>query len=114
MAERAWHEQGLRDAALAGDAVAWRTLIDTHADAVRRYLAWRLGGPVDYLDDLAQEWKETPKRYELYVREYGLLLTSRDLAPPDAITVQELWKQTLIEKAASEAKKAKEKTVSPK
>ena len=55
MAERAWHEQGLRDAALAGDAVAWRALIDQHAEAVRRYLAWRLGGRLHAVDDLAQE-----------------------------------------------------------
>ncbi len=55
MAERAWHEQGLRDAALAGDAVAWRALIDNHADSVRRYLAWWLGGRLDQIDDLAQE-----------------------------------------------------------
>ena len=52
--------------------------------------------------------QETPKRFDLYVREYGLLLTSRDLAPPDAITVQELWKQARLEKAAKEAKKSQE------
>lgn len=56
----------------------------------------------------AQQGKETPRRYELYVREYGLLLTSRDLAPPDAITVQDLWKQSQFEKAAAEAKKAQD------
>ena len=56
----------------------------------------------------APQRKEIPKRYDLYVREYGLLLTSRDLAPPDAITVQELWKQAQYEKAAKEAKKAQE------
>ncbi|MFT3880641.1 MAG: hypothetical protein QM703_13380 [Gemmatales bacterium] len=48
------------------------------------------------------------KGYVLYVREYGLLLTTRELAPPDAITVQELWKQSQFEKAAAEAKKAQE------
>ncbi len=55
MAERAWHEQGLRDAALAGDARAWRVLVEQHQDAVRRYLAWRLGGCLSTLDDLTQE-----------------------------------------------------------
>lgn len=56
----------------------------------------------------ARQSNDSPKRYELYVREYGLLMTSRDLAPPDAITVQELWKQSQFEKAAVEAKKAQE------
>jgi len=56
----------------------------------------------------APQRQETPKRFDLYVREYGLLLTSRDLAPPDAMTVQELWKQVRLEKAAKEAKKAQE------
>ncbi|HQR09476.1 MAG TPA: RNA polymerase sigma factor [Gemmatales bacterium] len=55
MSEQAWHEQGLRDAALAGDAEAWRVLVEKHQAAVRRYLAWRLGGCVATLDDLAQE-----------------------------------------------------------
>jgi hypothetical protein len=61
----------------------------------------------------APQRQETPKRFDLYVREYGLLLTSRDLAPPDAMTVQELWKQALLEKAAKEAKKPQE-NVTPK
>ena len=61
----------------------------------------------------APERQEMPKRFDLYVREYGLLLTSRDLAPPDAITVQELWKQARMEKAAKEAKKSQE-NVAPK
>lgn len=50
------------------------------------------------------------KRYDLYVREYGLLLTKRDLAPPDAITVQELLKQSQYEKAAKAMKKAETET----
>jgi hypothetical protein len=52
-----------------------------------------------------------PARYDLYVREYGLLLADRQNVPPDAITVQEFWKQTRTEKAAKEkadAEKAKE------
>ncbi len=61
----------------------------------------------------APQRQETPKRFDLYVREYGLLLTSHDLAPPDALTVQELWKQARLEKAAKEAKKAQE-NVAPK
>ena len=58
----------------------------------------------------APQRHDTPKRHELYVREYGLLLTSRDLAPPDAITVQELWKQAQLEKATERMKKAMETT----
>ena len=58
----------------------------------------------------APQRQETPKRFDLYVREYGLLLTSRDLAPSDAITVQELWKQVQFEKAAKETKKLQEST----
>lgn len=55
MSEQAWHEQGLRDAALAGNAEAWRVLVTNHQDAVRRYLSWRLGGSLSFLDDLVQE-----------------------------------------------------------
>jgi len=62
----------------------------------------------------APQRQETPKRFDLYVREYGLLLTSRDLAPSDAITVQELWKQVQFEKAAKEAKKSQENAPSKK
>ena len=29
------------------------------------------------------------------VREYGLLVTNKDLAPPDAVSVFEFWKQRL-------------------
>lgn len=50
------------------------------------------------------------KRYDLYVREYGLLLTKRELAPPDAITVQDLLKQSQYEKAAKAMKKAETET----
>lgn len=55
MAEQAWLEQGLRDAALAGDPNAWRALIDRHTEQLRRYIAWRLGGQLHAIDDLAQE-----------------------------------------------------------
>ncbi len=37
--------------------------------------------------------KEVAKRHDLYVREYGLLLTSYDLAPSDAITLQQMMQQ---------------------
>lgn len=38
-------------------------------------------------------------RYEIYVREYGLLVADPKTAPPGAITVQEFWKQVRAEKA---------------
>ncbi len=61
MAERAWVETGLREAALAGDACAWRRLVTDHVEPLRRYLAWRLGGLHD-VDDLAQEvWLQAAK-----------------------------------------------------
>lgn len=56
----------------------------------------------------APQRKEVPKRFDLYVREYGLLLTSQDLAPSDAITVSELVKQLKFEKAAKANRKAQE------
>jgi hypothetical protein len=39
-----------------------------------------------------------------YVREYGLLVTAREVSPPNALTVFELWKQPL-KKDADEQKK---------
>jgi hypothetical protein len=44
-------------------------------------------------------------RYELYVREYGLMLAGKDQAPSDAVTVQQLWKQARAERAAAEQPK---------
>jgi hypothetical protein len=43
-----------------------------------------------------------PLRFDLYLREYGLLLSTPDLAPPDAITVQQYWKQLQAERASKE------------
>jgi len=72
MSEQAWHEQGLRDAALAGDAQAWRLLVEQHQDAVRRYLAWRLGGYRSVIDDLAQEsWLIAARSLRRFAPERG-------------------------------------------
>jgi hypothetical protein len=49
-----------------------------------------------------------PGRYEIYVRDYGLLLADAETAPPGAVTVQDFWKQVRAEKA-KEAKKAEPK-----
>lgn len=72
MAERAWHEQGLRDAALAGNADAWRMLVEQHAEPVRRYLAWRLGGSLSVVDDLTQEsWLIAARSLRQFAPERG-------------------------------------------
>jgi hypothetical protein len=34
-----------------------------------------------------------PRKYQFYVREYGILIATKDLAPPDALTVAQFWKQ---------------------
>ena len=41
----------------------------------------------------------------IVVREYGLLVTSKTAAPPDALSVQEFWKQTAAPKAEDAPKK---------
>ena len=43
-------------------------------------------------------------RYDLYVREYGFLLESKDLAPPKSLTVAEFAKEVRAEKAATPKK----------
>jgi len=40
-----------------------------------------------------------PARYEIYVREYGLLVADPKNAPPGAATVQDFWRQLKAEKA---------------
>lgn len=42
---------------------------------------------------------QRPKRYELYIREYGLLLADAKNPPSDAITASEFLKQVRTEKA---------------
>lgn len=50
-----WRERGLRDAALGGDAVAWRALYDGAYESVTRYVRWRCGGLADLADDVVQD-----------------------------------------------------------
>lgn len=51
-----------------------------------------------YMALMAPHRKEVAKRHDLYVREYGLLLTTHDLAPPDAMTLQQLVQQMKVKK----------------
>lgn len=75
MAEQVWREHGLRQAALAGEAEAWRTLVHDHAEPLRRYLAWRLGGRLDALDDLTQEvWLQAARSLRLFQPKRGLFM----------------------------------------
>jgi hypothetical protein len=46
-----------------------------------------------------------PMRYELYLREYGLLLSTPELAPPEAITLQQFYRQLQAERKAKEQPK---------
>lgn len=48
-------ESALRDAALRGDADAWRTLYELAACEVSRYVRWRCGGRRDWADDAIQD-----------------------------------------------------------
>ncbi len=50
-----WREHGLRGAALAGNAAAWRTLYDGAFEAVAGYVRWRTRGLADLADDVIQE-----------------------------------------------------------
>ncbi len=51
----AWRERGLRDAALGGDAAAWRALYDGAFERVAGYVRWRYGGLADLADDVVQD-----------------------------------------------------------
>src|SRR5262245_10172424 len=62
-ADRVWRERGLRDAVLAGDGEAWRTLHDESFDALYAYVLWRCGGLRDPTDDIVQQaWLTAVRR----------------------------------------------------
>lgn len=48
-------ERTLRDAALVGDADAWRTLFEGAFRALDGYILWRCGGRRDWADEILQE-----------------------------------------------------------
>lgn len=63
---RVWRESGLREAALAGRAEAWRALFESAYEPVRAYVRWRLGGRADG-DDLVQEaWLVAVRRLKAF------------------------------------------------
>jgi RNA polymerase sigma-70 factor (ECF subfamily) len=60
---RAWRERAVRDAVLAGDAVAWRGWYDDHAPGLAAYVAWRCAGLPDLAEDVLQEtWLTAVRR----------------------------------------------------
>jgi RNA polymerase sigma-70 factor (ECF subfamily) len=62
-ANEAWAERGLRDAALGGDAAAWRNLYDRAFDRVAGYVRWRASGLADLVDDVLQDaWMTAARR----------------------------------------------------
>ena len=73
----------------------------------------RYGGRAGLLGPIKSEGEELPigawfQLYQdqdvsgsiLYVRDYGLLCTTKDTAPPDAPTLTEFWKQKLPSEGA--------------
>lgn len=62
-----WREHGLRGAALAGDAAAWRALYDGAFATVAGYVRWRTGGLADLADDVVQEaWLTAARRLSAF------------------------------------------------
>ena len=62
--DEAWRERGLRDAALGGDAAAWRALYDGAFERVTGYVRWRCGGLADLADDVVQDAWMTAAAFE--------------------------------------------------
>ncbi len=61
--ERVWRERGLRDAVLAGDETAWRTLYQESFAALYAYVLWRCAGLRDAADEVVQEtWLTAVRR----------------------------------------------------
>jgi RNA polymerase sigma-70 factor, ECF subfamily len=61
--ERVWRERGLRDAVLAGDERAWRTLYDESFAGLYAYVLWRCGGLRDRADEVVQDtWLTAVRR----------------------------------------------------
>jgi RNA polymerase sigma-70 factor (ECF subfamily) len=58
-----WRERAIRDAVLAGDAVAWRGWYDAHYADLAAYVRWRCGGLADLAEDVIQEtWLTAVRR----------------------------------------------------
>jgi hypothetical protein len=51
-----------------------------------------VGAWFQLFEDLAV-FRPGPHKYQFYVREYGILIATKDTAPPDALTIAQFWKQ---------------------
>lgn len=70
--ERTWRERGLRDAVLAGDAVAWRTWYQEAYAPLEAYVLWRCGYGRDLADDVLQEtWLTAVRAVRRFQPETG-------------------------------------------
>jgi RNA polymerase sigma-70 factor (ECF subfamily) len=65
-------ERAVRDAVLAGDALAWRAWFAEHFDRLAAYARWRCGGLTDLADDVTQEaWVTAVRRLRSFDPEKG-------------------------------------------
>jgi RNA polymerase sigma-70 factor, ECF subfamily len=70
--DRVWRERGLRDAVLAGDERAWRTLYDESFAGLYAYVLWRCGGLRDRADEAVQEtWLTAVRRVSRFDPDAG-------------------------------------------
>jgi RNA polymerase sigma-70 factor (ECF subfamily) len=70
--ERLWRERGLRNAVLAGDEQAWRSLYAQSFDDLAVYVQWRCAGLRDLADEIVQEtWLTAVRRIRVFEPERG-------------------------------------------
>ena len=69
---RVWRERGLKEAVLAGDERAWRTLYDESFNGLFAYVNWRCGGRRDRAEEVVQEtWLTTVRRVRAFDPDRG-------------------------------------------
>ena len=65
--DRVWRERGLRDAVLAGDETAWKTLYEESYVGLHAYVLWRCGGLRESADEVVQEtWLTAVRRVRCF------------------------------------------------
>ncbi|HTU23968.1 MAG TPA: sigma-70 family RNA polymerase sigma factor [Pirellulales bacterium] len=70
--ERIAKERQLRAAVLRGDEMAWRSWYDESAAGLRAYVAWRLGGRREGVDEIVQEtWLVAVRNVRSFAPEQG-------------------------------------------
>jgi RNA polymerase sigma-70 factor (ECF subfamily) len=70
--DRVWRERGLKEAVLAGDERAWRTLYDDSFDGLFAYVHWRCGRRRDRTEDVVQEtWLTAVRRVRTFDPDRG-------------------------------------------